>query len=65
MSHPLKVHATWDGEAKVWVAESEDVVGLITEAATPEELMRKLSDIIPVLLEENGGGNDMPEVPYS
>ncbi len=65
MFQPLKVHATWDGEAKMWVAESEDIVGLITEAATPEELILKLSDIIPVLLDENGGGDDMPEVPYS
>jgi len=65
MSHILKVRATWDPEARVWVAESDDVPGLITEAATQEALIQKLADIIPVLLEENSGGETLPEVPYS
>ena len=29
---PLLVTAEWDDEAKVWVATSEDVPGLVTEA---------------------------------
>ncbi|WP_338147371.1 DUF1902 domain-containing protein [Thermus thermophilus] len=37
----LKVQALWDGEAGVWVAESDDVPGLATEAATLEELLLK------------------------
>jgi predicted RNase H-like HicB family nuclease len=60
----LKVFANWDPDAKVWVAESEDIPGLITEAPTPELLVAKLNDIIPILLEENGS-IDLPEVPYS
>lgn len=58
----LRVVAVWDDEAKVWVAQSDDVPGLATEAATPEALVAKLMVIIPELLEENDG-LDIPEVP--
>lgn len=47
------VRARWDPEAEVWVATSDDVPGLVTEASTPAELERKLQEIIPELLEEN------------
>ena len=47
------IEATWDAEAKVWVAESEDVPGLVTEAATLDELITKLMVMIPELLELN------------
>lgn len=60
-----QVHAVWDDEAKVWVAESDDVPGLITEAETVEALLVKLRVIIPDLLEENDGGDDMPDIPLS
>ncbi len=48
------VQATWDEEAKVWVAESEDVPGLATEAGSPETLLNKLRVLVPELLELNG-----------
>jgi predicted RNase H-like HicB family nuclease len=50
----ITVVAEWDDEASVWVASSKDVPGLITEAATAEILMKKLMNMIPELLEENG-----------
>ncbi|MGC8905503.1 DUF1902 domain-containing protein [Thermus sp.] len=46
--------ASWDEGAGVWVAESEDVPGLATEAPTLEELLAKLAVMVPELLEENG-----------
>jgi predicted RNase H-like HicB family nuclease len=49
--HVLAVRATWDDDAKVWVAESDDVPGLATEAASLDALMAKLRDLIPELLE--------------
>jgi predicted RNase H-like HicB family nuclease len=50
------ITATWDDEAKVWVAESSDVPGLATEAATKEELVEKLKVVIPELLEAKASG---------
>jgi len=48
------VNAFWDDEARVWVAESENVPGLVTEAPTKHELLEKLRTMIPELLEANG-----------
>lgn len=47
------VRAFWDGEAGVWVAESDDVPGLVAEALTPGELEAKLKVLVPELLELN------------
>lgn len=47
------VDADWDPEAKVWVATSDDVPGLATEAPTVEALAEKLRSLIPELLEAN------------
>ncbi len=59
----ILVRATWDAEAGVWVATSDDVPGLVAEAETTQELERKLQALVPVLLEENDGYEDMSEVP--
>jgi predicted RNase H-like HicB family nuclease len=48
------VHCTWDGEAAVWVATSDDVPGLATGAETLDGLIDKLKVVIPELLEANG-----------
>lgn len=45
-----KIEAFWDSEALVWVATSEDVPGLVTEASTVEALTQKLREIIPELI---------------
>jgi predicted RNase H-like HicB family nuclease len=45
-----QIDAFWDAEAAVWVATSEDVPGLATEADTIEALSQKLRQIIPDLL---------------
>ena len=50
----FKVTALWDPEASVWVAESDDVPGLVTEADTVEQLVAKLRVMVPELLEVNG-----------
>jgi len=50
---PLFIRAEWDEEAKVWVATSDDVPGLATEAATMEALTEKLKVMIPELLLAN------------
>jgi len=52
--HEYKIHTFFDNEAKVWVAESDDVPGLVTEAGSIDDLIAKLRILIPELLEENG-----------
>ena len=47
------IHANGDPEAEVWVATSDDVPGLATEAETIEALTEKLRVIVPELLEAN------------
>ncbi|MBN3925518.1 DUF1902 domain-containing protein [Nostoc sp. NMS4] len=46
----LKVDAFWDKDAEVWVATSEDIPGLVTEASTIQSLTEKLREMIPELL---------------
>jgi predicted RNase H-like HicB family nuclease len=59
------VKATWDEEAQVWVASSDDVPGLATEADTIEGLLAKLRVMIPDLLDANGVTPAPPgEVPF-
>ena len=50
----LVIHAIWDDEAQVWVATSDDVPGLATEADTVDALIKKLQTMIPELLDANG-----------
>ena len=50
----IRVKAIWDNEARVWVATSQDVPGLITESESLEDLVQKLKTLIPELLEANG-----------
>jgi len=53
-SNTYHVLADWDAEANVWVATSDDVPGLATEAETIEGLTTRLRTMIPELLEANG-----------
>lgn len=55
------IDVIWDNEAAVFVAHSDDVPGLNTEAPTLPELVERVTDIVPILLSENetselGGG---------
>jgi predicted RNase H-like HicB family nuclease len=63
MTHQsIIVRATWDDEAHVWVATSEDVPGLVTEAATMEALRDKVLVMASELLELNGGDFKLAEI---
>ncbi|MBI5506572.1 MAG: DUF1902 domain-containing protein [Deltaproteobacteria bacterium] len=62
------IRAEWDNEAGVWVATSEEVWGLATEADSIEELVASLGRMLPELLEENRqiqGDDGHPEVLFS
>jgi predicted RNase H-like HicB family nuclease len=49
-----RVMVEWDEDAQVWVASSDDVPGLATGADDFEDLIEKLTVVIPELLIENG-----------
>jgi len=57
MAPKLTVRASWDDVANVWVATSEDVPGLATEAEHVDALLSKLERMVPELLELNGMGD--------
>jgi predicted RNase H-like HicB family nuclease len=59
MARPIVIHADWDPEAAVWVATTNDLRGLVTEAGTMEALRAKLPGMILDLLEEYGV-SDLP-----
>lgn len=52
--HRCRVRSLWDSEAGVWVALSDDVPGLVTEAQSLEALEAKLEHLVPELLLLNG-----------
>ena len=52
----MRIHdvvAEWDDEARVWVATSDDIPGLVAEAETQEHLIGRLRKLVPELLELN------------
>ena len=61
---PLYVRAEWDEEVGVWVATSDDVPGLATEASSMEGLIQKLKSMIPELLDLNPVGGDPRPVAF-
>jgi len=48
-----QVVAQWDDDARVWVATSDDVPGLVAEAETQEKLIARLCARVPELLALN------------
>jgi len=48
------IRAHWDADAAVWWAESEDIPGVVAEAATMEALIADLRSLVPELIKLNG-----------
>lgn len=67
MAKTYTVSAAWDDEAKVWVATSDDVPGLVTEARTLDALVERVHAVAPELLDDNahlieGGRDEVEEI---
>jgi predicted RNase H-like HicB family nuclease len=58
------VTCLWDADARVWYVAETDVPGLATEAATVEDMERKLLSMIPELLELNDAARPPQPVPF-
>ena len=54
LKSPAVITASWDDEARVWVATSEDIPGLFAQADTFEELVNLLPDLAADLLSADG-----------
>lgn len=50
----LLIKLTWDQEAAVWTAESDDVPGLVLESGSFDALVERVRFTVPELLELNG-----------
>lgn len=49
----LTIKMTWDPDACVWIAESEDVPGLVLESGSFDALLERVRFAVPELLELN------------
>jgi hypothetical protein len=54
MAKAYTVHAHWDGAAKVWWTDGEEIPGLFCEAASFDQLVEIALDLAPDLLRANG-----------
>jgi len=54
----------WDEEGGVWYVADSDVPGLATGADSLDELVHKLEDLIPELLELNNQLPDTPDIRF-
>lgn len=54
MEHSIVIDARWDHEARVWLATSEDVPGLVVEADSWPGMISEVRLILPDLLELAG-----------
>lgn len=61
----FNVFVVYDEVDKMWVATSDDIPGLVTEAKTFEKLIKRVKQIAPDLLELNDAMPDVPEIPLA
>ena len=48
-----KVNFTWDDEASVWIAQSDDIPGLVLEGGSLDALIERVRFAAPELIELN------------
>ncbi len=58
------VNLSWDNEANVWVAQSDDIPGLILESGSFDALIERVRFAIPELIELNKAENSSPTITF-
>ena len=58
------VNLSWDNEADVWVAQSDDIPGLILESGSFDALIERVRFAIPELIELNKTENLSPTITF-
>lgn len=53
MDDVAEVSFDYDNETGVWIATSDDIIGLVLEDDSPEKLMSRVLDAVPELIELN------------
>lgn len=53
MQREYRVKVDYDNEAGVWIATSDDILGLILEDESPEDLMKRVVEAAPELIRLN------------
>lgn len=54
------INLTWDNEENVWIAQSDDVPGLVLESGSFDALLERVRFAIPELLELNCNSSPAP-----
>lgn len=50
----VTIHAAWDDEAKVWIATSDDIPGLVVETDSWGAMVAEVPIVVDELLEVRG-----------
>ena len=58
------VNLIWDNEADVWVAQSDDIPGLVLESGSFDALIERVRFAVPELLDLNKDTNLSPTVTF-
>lgn len=58
MNRDIMIAARWDPEARVWIATSEDVPGLVVEADSWPAMIEETKLVLPDLLVLSGERGD-------
>ena len=53
MQKEYQVRVDYDNDAGVWIATSDDIVGLVLEDESPEYLMKRVTEAAPELIRLN------------
>jgi hypothetical protein len=62
--HIFHIDAKWDPEAKVWVATSSDIPGLVIQGKNKNEIVEKLRVVSPALVETGIDRGDEFEIHF-
>lgn len=54
------INLTWDNEENVWIAQSEDVPGLVLESGSFDALLERVRFAVPELLQLNSSTSPAP-----
>ncbi len=58
------INLTWDNEASVWIAQSDDVPGLVLESGSFDALLERVRFAVPELLQLNKSTSPLPYLTF-